>query len=116
MGIETLAGLKQIGENRICEIQWSEHNRKEPFIFVDHELGIISFKMQRAPIRECGAVHGCQWTVLIEVAAKILEGLNEKFPCKENEHTKHHLTESLRWQDARTKDREKRGVEGTSKA
>jgi hypothetical protein len=38
---------------------------------------------------------------------------NSKFSCKENKEAIHHLNEALDWLNSRTKDRERRGVEGT---
>ena len=49
---------------------------------------------------------------LISVAKHMLEYLNAKFPCRENAMTITKLDEALMWQEARTTNRIKRGVEG----
>ena len=41
-----------------------------------------------------------------------LQGLNAKFPCRENSIVITKLEEALLWLNKRTKDRETRGVEG----
>lgn len=81
------------------------------FISVDQYSNTIVFQIQDGPIKEAG-VNGCQFTALIEVAQMMLEGLNEDFPCPENEMTIVKLKEALMWQEQRTKERERRGVEG----
>lgn len=45
----------------------------------------------------------------------MLEGLNKKYPCRENDMAITKLDEALMCQEERTKDREQRGVEGTNK-
>lgn len=47
--------------------------------------------------------------VLIEI-----EKLDDRFPCSENAHTVKHLKEAIAWQEIRTRNRERRGVEGTN--
>lgn len=84
------------------------------FISINKIIGTITFKIQNGPIKEVG-VNGCQVTALIEVAQMMLEGLNESFPCDENEMTIIKLKEALMWQDQRTKERERRGVEGLNR-
>ncbi len=85
------------------------------FIYVRDDVNSISFTIQNGPIKENG-INGCQVTDMIEVAKMIIEGLNEKFPCNENEMTIIMLDEAVRWQKERTENREKRGVEGTGQA
>lgn len=84
------------------------------FIYVRHDVNSISFTLQDGPIKENG-VNGCQVTDMIEVAKMILEGLNDKFPCRENAMTITKLDEALMWQNKRTADRVTRGVEGQAK-
>lgn len=52
--------------------------------------------------------------LFIETAKVIVEGLNAKFPCRENSMVVTKLDEALMWLGKRKADREKRGVEGTS--
>lgn len=75
----------------------------------------ISFTLQNGPIKEVG-VNGCQVDTLIATALRIIHGLNEKFPCRENSLAETKLAEALHWLDARKRNREKRGVEGTNQA
>lgn len=84
------------------------------YISVDDKYGTLLFKIQEGPIKEVG-VNGCQVTALVEVAQMMLEGLNADFPCHENEMTITKLKEAVMWQDQRTKERERRGVEGFSR-
>lgn len=83
------------------------------FIYVRDDVNSLSFTIQNGAIKENG-VNGCQVTDVIEVAKMIIEGLNSKFPCRENAITITKLDEALMWQDKRTADRIGRGVEGTS--
>lgn len=93
-------------------------------IFKDQHLGTyvnvdlpgtkntIVFKLQEGPIKEVGE-NGCQLDSLIGAAATILRSFNSRFPCRENSIAITHLDEAMMWLQKRTKDREKRGVEGT---
>lgn len=83
--------------------------------FIQVEGCSLSFQLQDGPVKEVGE-NGCQVTALIEAAHFIISRFNEKFPCRENAITLTKLDEALMWQSKRTKDREKRSVEGTSKA
>jgi hypothetical protein len=74
----------------------------------------LNIKFQDGAIKENGE-NGVQFTALIEIALEILKKLNYNFPCKENAITITKLKEALIWQETRTKEREKRGVEGLSK-
>ena len=49
---------------------------------------------------------------VIEVLIDRMKYLQAKFPCKENACAITHLEESLMWLEKRTRDREKRNVEG----
>jgi len=53
---------------------------------------------------------------MLEYVKYLFQSLNEAFPCRENSLTITKIEEAIHWQDARTKDREKRGVEGKSEA
>ncbi len=79
---------------------------------VKHDgLRTLDLQFQDGAIGDVG-VNGVQWTVLLEIALTILKKLNGNFPCRENSMTITKLEEALMWQEARTKEREKRGVEG----
>jgi hypothetical protein len=92
--------------------EWFEKEiRPNNFIYVRHDKNSLSFTLQNGPIKEVG-VNGCQVDTLIHAAKAIIEGLNAKFPCRENSLAITKLDEAMHWLDARTKDREQRGVEG----
>lgn len=85
-----------------------------PHVTIDHDANTITFKIQDGPVGESG-VNGCQLTELVHVATHMLEGLNRRFPCRENAITITKLQEAMLWQGKRTRDRTRRGVEGYDK-
>jgi hypothetical protein len=135
MALETLRGVKKLGNFDVVVMddlrqqfpekftstgamdnEWFEKTvRPNKFVYVRNDKNSIAFTLQDGPVGQAG-VNGCQVVTLIEAAKKIIEGLNEKFPCRENAMTITKLDEALLWQDKRTKDRESRQVEGFSKA
>lgn len=135
MALETLNGVTEIGgfavvvmdelrakhpekfnESGAMDYAWFEKEiRPASFIYVRNDVNSISFTIQNGPIKESG-VNGCQVDTLIHAAKIIIEGLNAKYPCRENSLAVTKLEEALHWIDARTKNRVKRGVEGTSNA
>lgn len=130
--INTLKGLKEINGKPICvmddlrkqfpekfnesgamDYKWFETEIRPNFnIFLRHDVDSISFNMLTKPASEGGDLSRCQLTELITTAKIMLEYLNAKFPCRENAMTITKLDEALMWQEKRTKDRVKRGVEG----
>jgi len=115
MALETLKNVKKINNVNVAELSDFTANRPSEFIVVNHKNNGVSFKIQDGPIKENG-LNGCQVVDIIATAKKIIEGLNEKFPCRENSITITKLAEAIMWQEERTKDRESRKVEGTSNA
>ena len=133
MALETLKGVTEINGQKVVVMdelreqfperftetgamdhKWFEETiRPNAFIYVRHDKNSVSFTIQNGPIKEAG-VNGCQVVDMIAVAKHIIEQLNAKYPCRENAVTITKLDEALMWQEKRTKDREKRGVEGTS--
>lgn len=85
-----------------------------PFIDVE-EPNAVSFTIQDKPIKEVG-LNGCQAIDILYFAKGLFESLNNAFSCTENEITIKHLETAIKVQELRTKDREKRGVEGFNKA
>lgn len=75
---------------------------------------MISFRIQNGPIKEVG-VNGCQVDTMIEAAKLIIEELNKKFPCDENDMIVSKLEAALDWSAKRKANREARGVEGLNK-
>jgi len=119
MALETLKGIDVIGGFKVVrkrgDLTWDEFDekRKEYPINITEEKGMISFKIQDKPIKEAG-INGCQVDTLIETAKIMIEGLNAKFPCRENSIVITKLEEALHWLEHRKKDRTERKVEGLS--
>ena len=88
--------------------------RPNNFIYVRNDKNSLSFTIQNGPVKEAG-VNGCQVDTVIETAKVIIEGLNKRFPCRENAMVITKLDEALMWSQKRKQDREARGVEGQSK-
>ena len=53
---------------------------------------------------------------MLRVSIERLQDLNGRFPCRENSIAITKIQEALMWLNARTTDREKRGVEGKMQA
>lgn len=135
MALETLKDVKEIGGFKVIDMNatketnpemfrpdgsmiyhlFDEQIRPFNFIYVRHDVNSLSFNIQNGPIKENG-VNGCQVDTIIEAAKIILEGLNKNFPCRENATAITKLDEALLWLLKRKLDREKRNVEGLSKA
>ena len=131
MALETLKGVEEINgfkvvvmddlrekypekfsESGAMDYKWFEKEiRPNNFIYLGHDVNSITFTLQNQPIKERG-VNGCQVDELIETAKLILNGLNAKFPCRQNSIAITKLDEALHWLTDRRNDREKRGVEG----
>lgn len=75
---------------------------------------IVSFTIQSDPISEVG-VNGVQALDILKYTKCLFESLNDTFPCRENALTITKIEEAIHWQDARTKDRQLRNVEGQNK-
>lgn len=76
---------------------------------------IVSFTIQSDPISEVG-LNGVQALDMLKYVKYLFESLNDAFPCRENSLTITKIEEAIHWQDARTKDRQSRLVEGTNNA
>ncbi len=74
---------------------------------------IVSFTIQSDPVKEVG-INGCQALDMLEYTKCLFQTLNEAFPCRENALTITKIEEAIHWQQARTRDRESRKVEGTN--
>lgn len=73
----------------------------------------VELRFQQGPVLEVG-VNGMQNEQLIAVLIHRLKFLNESFSCRENVIAIVKLEEALHWLEARTRDRQARGVEGKS--
>lgn len=76
---------------------------------------IVSFTIQSDPLSEVG-LNGVQALDMLKYVKYLFESLNDTFPCRENSLTITKIEEAIHWQDARTKDRQSRLVEGTNNA
>ena len=72
---------------------------------------IVKFTIQSDPISEVG-INGVQAVDMLKYVKCLFESLNEAFPCRENSLTITKIEEAIHWQDARTKDHQRRNVEG----
>ena len=135
MALETLKGTEKIGKFHVVDMgelkkiypdkfnesgamdyKWFESDiRPNNYVYVRHDVNSLSFTIQNGPVKEVGT-NGCQVDTVIEAAKIIIEGLNKNFPCRENAMAITKLDEALMWLEKRTKDREKRQVEGLNKA
>ena len=115
---------KQIENPRHVLKAWEKlplknNGNKEPKLFIEIENGedvkgvspIVKFTIQSDPISEVG-VNGCQAVDMLEYTKCLFQSLNEAFPCRENALTITKIEEAIHWQEARTKDRLSRQVEG----
>lgn len=75
----------------------------------------VKFTIQDGPIKEVG-LNGVQAVDMLKYVKELFASLNDAYPCRENALTITKLEEAIHWQDARTKDRESRNVEGKSEA
>ena len=81
------------------------------FVYANKELGGLYF--QDGPIREVG-VNGTTNELVLSVLIDRTQYLDDLYPCQENKQAITHLQAALDLFNARTKDRIKRGVEGTN--
>ncbi len=88
-----------------------EHSSSD-YICVDGNR--VAIMIQDGPIGDVG-VNGIQVTDMLNFVKEIYHSLNKAYPCRENSLTITKIEEAIHWQDARTKDRESRGVEGQNK-
>lgn len=114
MALKTLKGVESIA--RISPDEYAAELKKGKFICVNHGVNSISFTVQDGPVKE-GGVNGCQVDAILETVGRMVEGLNKPpLNCMENEKVIYHIKEAMRWLDARRRNREKAGTEGTSKS
>lgn len=75
---------------------------------------VVKFTIQSDPVSLVG-VNGCQACDILEYTKYLFESLNAAVPCAENKLTIDAITLGLKYQNARTRDRIKRKVEGENK-
>lgn len=79
--------------------------------FISIEDNELKIKVQDGVVPEVG-INGIQVTNILEYINELYKSLNSEFPCRENSLTITKIEEAIHWQEARTKDRIKRNVEG----
>ena len=96
----------------------TEEHKANKFIKVDSKKGTVTFKIQSPPAedKKDNKVDGCQAQDMLKYIGFLFGSLNNAFPCAENEKTLQHIKFADDWQNIRTENREKRGVEGENKA
>ena len=99
--------LNVVADNKVGEKKVSD--------FISVEGNKLVIKIQDGVISENG-INGVQVTDLLEFTKEVYESLNAEFRCRENALTITKIEEALHWQDARTKNRIKRKVEGKNLA
>lgn len=89
-------------------------SRSEVYLdFPAGEFGHIRF--QNGPVKENG-VNGCHQEDLLAIVIHRLRGFQSgDFACRENAIALTKIEEALHWLEHRTRERQKRGVEGTNK-
>ena len=133
MALETLKGVMELGGFKVVDMEalreeypnrfnafgvmdygWYEKSiRPYKFVSIRHDKNSIAFTIQNGPVKEKG-VNGCHVDTLIHAAKALLEGFQNKNPCRENACAITKLDEAIHWLDHRTKNRVERKVEGTS--
>jgi arginine/lysine/ornithine decarboxylase len=125
MALETLKGVAEIGGFEVLSerpkdekgnVDWDlfDEQRKDKPIYIDHDVNMISFRIQDGPIKENG-VNGCQVDTLIHAAMIMIQKLDKKFPCWENKSAYYALCNALGRLEERKTNRKARGVEGYNK-
>lgn len=124
MALETLQGIAEVDGFPVLserprkengDVDWAlfDELRKTHPVYIDHDVNMISFRIQNGPVKESG-VNGCQVDTMIAVAQLIIAGLNRKFPCHENHLAMGALSQAREWLHVRKERREARNVEGTN--
>lgn len=96
------------------KLPYRDHTGENPYVGATTDA-MLSVKLQDGPIGDVG-INGIQLTELLDLVKEVYKELNAAFPCRENSLTITKIEEAIHWQDARTKDREARKVEGKNEA
>ncbi len=116
MALETLKNVEKINGFKVhhgTKENRNESKKDDEFIVVNHIYNSLHYNIQNGPIKAVG-VNGCQVDTIIKTCKHIIWGLNEEFPSSYNTKALDGLQIALDALKARTEDREKRNVEGTS--
>lgn len=121
MALKTLKGISKIDGFDVCRIPdpdmpHDEYKRitEGKFVLINGGKNRITFQIQDGPVKESG-VNGCQVDTLIDAARIILEKLNNKLSCPENNMAIASLNDAIGFLKTRKLNRENRGVEGLDK-
>ena len=109
--------MKQLTE-AVHQLYLKTHYRDskgESQYFMATPEGNLTFKIQDGPIKEVGQ-NGAQAADLLLLCKELFHALNKSYPCRENSLTITKIEEALHWQEARTRDRVGRKVEGRNAA
>lgn len=71
----------------------------------------VDINFQNGPVKEHG-VNGITNEALLAIILHRLRVLNQAYPCRENSLAITNIEQGLMWLEQRTRDRQKRGVEG----
>ena len=112
MALETIKHLTHIGGFKIDR---SDDSDIDGFVSINEDVNAIAFRIQKGPIKEVG-VNGCQVDTLISAAKAIIVNLDTLYPSRYNTKAIDYLQGALDELEERKKEREQRGVEGTSNA
>lgn len=117
MALETLKEINEIDGWPVRHLTegMAMEATENPVILIQHPENKITFKIQQGPIKEVG-LNGCQVDTIIDTAKKMLVGLDMNFPCIQNKEAIVALDTAIIRLLERKEERERRGVEGTSKA
>ena len=75
---------------------------------------LLSIQFQNGPIKEFG-VNGVQLTEVLKICLARYKMLNKSFPCRENSLAITNLQQAIMWDEERTAQRCRQGVEGYDK-
>jgi hypothetical protein len=105
---------EKFNESGAMDYKWFEADiRPNNFIYIRNDVNSLSFTFQKGAIKEYGK-NGCQIDCAIALVKELIIQANKQFPCHENKEVINHLDGALSWLLARTENRKKRQVEGTS--
>ena len=87
--------------------------RPNKFVYIRGDKNSITFNIQNGPIKEVGK-NGCQIDTMIRATQYLLDRLNEKFYCVENDSASWHLEKAYQLMKERQRRRLEQGTEGTN--
>ena len=80
----------------------------------DPENTLLSIYFQNGPVKEYG-VNGVQLTEVLKICLARYKMINKSFPCRENSLAITNLQQAIMWDEERTAQRCRQGVEGYDK-